>query len=199
MVDISDTIIAKSDQLNADDLIGGAITVKITKVTKLDSKDQPIVVNFEGDNGRPWKPSKGMRRVLIAMWGKDSDNYIGKTITLYRNPDVKWAGAAVGGLQISHASNISSDMTFSLTVAKGSKKPYTVKSLGGEVTVAKKEPKKEMVKDEKFEALKEAGYKSAEGGYDSFVAWGKALLPEDRVIIQSELPAMTVKSKSVTA
>lgn len=194
MVDISDTTLAKSDQLNADDLIGGAITVKITKVTKDKGKDQPITINFEGDNGKPWKPSKGMRRVLIALWGKDSDNYIGKTVTLFRNPEVKWAGQAVGGIQISHASNISSDMTFSLTIAKSVKKPYTVKSLGGEPVKAKVVKKEEVVRDDKFESLKTAGYEAASKGYDSFVAWGKSLSTDDRAIIQSELPAMTRKA-----
>jgi hypothetical protein len=194
MVDISDTTLAKSDQLNADDLIGGSITVKITKVTKDKGKDQPIIINFEGDNGKPWKPSKGMRRVLIALWGKDSDNYIGKTITLFRNPDVKWAGQAVGGIQISHASNISSDMTFSLTIAKSVKKPYTVKTLGGESVKPKAVKKEEVVKDEKFEALKTAGYEAASISYDAFVTWGKSLSPDDRAIIQTELPAMKSKA-----
>lgn len=36
--DISDTIVAKSDQLNADDLLSGAITVTITDVKRCDDE-----------------------------------------------------------------------------------------------------------------------------------------------------------------
>ena len=69
MMDISDTIIAKSDQLNASDLIGGPITVTITGVKRFDSAEQPIAISYEGDNGKPFKPCKSVRRLLVGMWG----------------------------------------------------------------------------------------------------------------------------------
>ena len=63
-MNIQKTIEAKSDQLNADDLIGKSRTIKITDVKVLDSDVQPVLISFEGDNGKPYKPSKGMIRVL---------------------------------------------------------------------------------------------------------------------------------------
>ena len=60
MLDMTTTIEAKSDQLNADDLIGSPKTIKITTV-KACAGDQPIAVNYEGDNGKPYKPNKAMR------------------------------------------------------------------------------------------------------------------------------------------
>ena len=51
MTDLSDTIIAKSDQLNADDLIGITKDIVVTKIGKSESVDQPITINYEGDNG----------------------------------------------------------------------------------------------------------------------------------------------------
>jgi hypothetical protein len=129
MTDISDTVLAKSDQLNADDLIGGPITVKITRVTKSKEPDQPISVNYEGDGGKPYKPGKSMRRVMIAMWGKDSDAYIGQSMTLYRDPKVRFGKLEVGGIRISHATGIDRDQAIVITVKQGQKGEFHVKRL----------------------------------------------------------------------
>ena len=48
-LDMRDTIIPKSDQLNADDLIGGDLTVRIVKVARSNTAEQPIAVSFDGD------------------------------------------------------------------------------------------------------------------------------------------------------
>ena len=38
--------------------------------------------------------SKGMGRFIAAIWGNESDEWVGKALTLYRDPDVKYAGYA---------------------------------------------------------------------------------------------------------
>lgn len=129
MNDMSKAIIPKSDQLNADDLIAGPMTIKITEVTIRGGQEQPVSIHFEGDNGKPWKPCKSMSRVLVANWGADAKKYIGRSLSLYREPTVKWAGMEVGGIRISHMSDIDSAMTMALTATKGSRKPFTVKPL----------------------------------------------------------------------
>lgn len=128
-IDMNETIIAKSDQLNADDLIGRPLTIQITDVKLKKGSDQPITINYVGDNGKPYKPSKGMRRVLVLVWGDEGRDYIGRSMTLYRDETVKWAGAPVGGIQISHMSNLTEPFNLSLTVSRGVKKPYTVHPL----------------------------------------------------------------------
>lgn len=128
-IDMKPTIVAKSDQLNADDLIGGPKTIKITRVTVTERAEQPCVINFEGDDGKPWKPSKSMCRILIHVWGDDGANYVGKHLTLYRDQSVKWAGAEVGGIRISHMEGLTENCTMPLTISRGSKKPFTVKPL----------------------------------------------------------------------
>jgi hypothetical protein len=129
MVDMSQTIAPKSDQLNADDLIGRTLTVKVTKVSGCPEPQQPIAVNFEGDNAKPYKPCKSMRRVMVQVWGKDGQSYIGKSMTLYRDPEVVFGGMAVGGIRISHMSDIKEPITLALTASKASRKPFTVKPL----------------------------------------------------------------------
>jgi len=75
MIDIAATCAPKSDQLNADDLIAGPRTITITAV-KLSAEDQPVSIHFQGDDGKPWKPCKSMRRVLMRAWGADGSQYL---------------------------------------------------------------------------------------------------------------------------
>lgn len=126
-MDLSDTIIPKSDQLNADDLIAGPRIIRITAVNKV-SGEQPTHLQYEGGAGRPFKPGKSMRRILIGMWGTDGRNYIGKRLKLYADPSVKFGGKAVGGIRISHA-DIPEAFEMMLTETRGQKKPFRVEPL----------------------------------------------------------------------
>ncbi len=81
-----------------------------------------------------------MARVLVLVWGPDSKNYVGKSLTLYRDPDVKWGGMAVGGIRISHMSNMKASTPIMLTVTRGKKAPYTVKPLALETPKPAAEP-----------------------------------------------------------
>lgn len=129
MSDMASTIIPKSDQMNADDLIAGPITITVTGVTIRSGGEQPISIHYEGDGGKPYKACKSMCRVLVTAWGPDSKAYVGRSMTLYRDPAVTWAGMAVGGIRISHMSDIDSKITMALTATKQSRKPYTVRPL----------------------------------------------------------------------
>lgn len=129
MSNMLETIVAKSDQLNADDLVGGITkTIKITAV-KVAKGDQPCSLSYEGDNGKPFKPCLSMRRVLVHLWGKDGNAYVGKSMTLYRDDAVRFGPNAVGGIRISHMSDITEPITIPLTETRGKKKPYTVEPL----------------------------------------------------------------------
>ena len=129
MNDMRPVIIAKSDQLNADDLLGGSITVTITSVSIRPGTEQPISIFYDGDGGKPYKCCKSMARVMVHAWGPDASQYVGRSMTLYCDPKVMWGGMAVGGIRISHMTDISAALTMALTVTKGSKKPFTVKPL----------------------------------------------------------------------
>ena len=126
MNDMRAVIIPKSDQINADDLIGGPITITITEVSIRPGTEQPVSIRFDGDNGKPYRPSKSMCRVMVNCWGPDANAYIGRSMTLYRDPKVKWGGLEVGGIRISHMSDIKGTTIMALTETRGSKKPHTV-------------------------------------------------------------------------
>lgn len=127
--DMGKAIIPKSDQLNADDLIARPMTIKVRDVAIRGSGEQPVSIFYEGDNGKPYKPCKSMCRVMVKLWGADAKKYIGKSMTLYCDPTVKWGGMEVGGIRISHMTDISSKQTMVLTATKGSRKPYFVHPL----------------------------------------------------------------------
>lgn len=122
--DVIKSVEPKSNQLNADDLLTGPITVTIESVKRGD-KDQPIVVEIAGH--RPYKPCKTMRRVLIAVFSDDPKNWVGQQMTLYCDPDVMWAGVRVGGIRISHLSGLSEPKTFLITQTRGKKAEVTIR------------------------------------------------------------------------
>lgn len=133
-MDMTKTIAPKSTQLNADDLIGSrSLTITITKVDSGPSLDQPVALHHNG--GLPYLPCKSMRRVLVHCWGKDASVYVGRSLTLYRDEKVRFGGAEVGGIRISHLSDIDGPQTMSLTATRAQRIPFTVKPL---VTVGTK-------------------------------------------------------------
>lgn len=121
--DLSSTVIAKSDQLNADDLID-PIVITVTRVDKVKSKDQPVHIHSEGR--QPFKPCLTMRRMLIAAWGKYKDEWVGKSMTVYCDPEVMWMGKEHGGIRVSHVSHIDKPVSRMLAVTRGRKKLFTL-------------------------------------------------------------------------
>lgn len=128
-MDLSKTIIPKSDQLNADDLIAGPKTIKIRDIKAGADETQPVCIYFYGDNNKPFKPCKLVRRILVQLWGADGLKYIGRRLTIFRDDSVKWAGVEIGGIRISHASHIESATRLLVTTAKNKRTPMTIEAL----------------------------------------------------------------------
>jgi len=121
--DLSSTVIAKSDQLNADDLVE-QITITVTRVDKVSSKDQPVLIHSAGR--QPFKPCLTMRRMLISAWGKYKDEWVGRSMVVFCDPEVMWAGKEHGGIRVSHVSHISEPVSKMLAVTRGRKKLFTL-------------------------------------------------------------------------
>ena len=127
--DVSAAIEAKSDQLNAVDIMGYEPVIRIRDVT-VRSGDQPVSIYFDGDNNRPWKPSKGMLRLMVGAWGKDARNWIGKYAKLYFEKKVRYAGKEVGGIRIRSLSDIPSNgLDLILTLNRQMRENYHVSLL----------------------------------------------------------------------
>ena len=132
VLDMRGVIVPKSDQINADDLISGPLTITIREVHIRGGQEQPVSIYFDGSE-KAFRPCKSMSRVLVAAWGPDAKAYVGRSLTVYRDPEVKWAGMAVGGIRISHMSHIDGKMTMALTATKGQRKPHVVMPLVADV------------------------------------------------------------------
>lgn len=125
-MDISKAILAKSDQLNASDLTSGPRIVKITEV-KEGSDDQPVNVYTDVfGRSRPFKPSKTVLRILGKAWGKDTTAWVGKSMEIFRDPTVRWAGEEIGGIRIKALSHIDKAMSEMLPTSKGKYAKNTV-------------------------------------------------------------------------
>lgn len=127
-MDITKSTEPKSDQQNYDDYIAGPKTVTISEVKK-GSAEQPVDVHLVEFPGRPFKPSKSMRRVLLTAWGPEASVYAGRRMTLYGDPTVRFGGQEVGGIRISHLSHIPERMEVHLTITRGKRAPFIVEPL----------------------------------------------------------------------
>lgn len=131
-MDISDTLAPKSDQLDYEDLLAGPRTFTITGVRK-GTAEQPVQIDL-AEFDRPWRPGKSMRRLLVAVWGADASQYVGRQVTLYGDPTVKFGGIAVGGTRIRAVSHIDKPTAVMLMVSRGKRQEYVVQPIAGSPT-----------------------------------------------------------------
>ncbi len=121
-------IVPKSDQINADDLIGTTKVITVREVKFHPGTEQPVSMFFEGSD-KAYRPGKSMCRVLVAAWGPDANNYVGRSMKLYRDASVRFGKDEVGGIRISHLSHIDAPMKLALTATRGSRKAFQVQPL----------------------------------------------------------------------
>ncbi len=127
---LTEALAPRSDQLNADDLIAGPRVLTISSVRAVkDGRETKLILNYEGDNGKPFKPCKTMGRAMVLAWGITPENFEqefpGKSIRVFRDPEVTFgADGKVGGIRISHMSHIDGPKTIKLTVSQGKKRDF---------------------------------------------------------------------------
>jgi len=128
-MDVSSAIVAKSDQLNAIDLVGRDVTITIVDV-KPGDKDQPVhIITDQYGPSRPWKPSKTALRDIVQAWGTDSTVWVGRRITLFNDPEVLWAGQPVGGIRIRAMSHIDKAFEAKHVITRGKTKKVMIQPL----------------------------------------------------------------------
>ena len=128
-MDLTESIAPASDQLDAVDLLTGPRAFTIEKVSA-GSVEQPF--NFHlSDFPRVWRPGKSMRRVLVAAWGPEASAYVGRRVTLYCDPDVRFGSDRVGGTRISHMTDLPGGKRLSvpLLISRGKSAMFTVDPL----------------------------------------------------------------------
>lgn len=120
----------RSDQWNADDFIGGPRTFTIAGV-KHGTAEQKYDVELVEGEGRVWRPPLTMLRLLMAAWGDDTAVWVGRRVTLYRDETVRFGPDAVGGIRVSHMSDLPGGKRFStkVTEKRGKRATLTVEPL----------------------------------------------------------------------
>lgn len=119
----------RSDQWNADDFTGGPRTFTVAGVKNGTAEQKYDIELVEGE-GRVWRPPLGMLRVLMNAWGDEAEAWVGRRVTLFKDPTVRFGKEVPGGIRISHLSNIGNKpLNVPITIARGTRRTYTVHPL----------------------------------------------------------------------
>jgi hypothetical protein len=122
-------VAAKSDQINADDLIAGPVVVQLGRARRYQDDKGEERIEFATVGGKIWRPCKTMVRLLGSAWGDDPRPYVGRWVRLYRDPTVGYGGVETGGVRVSALSHLDRPFKIALTEKRGKKKMYTIDPL----------------------------------------------------------------------
>ena len=128
MLDITDTLAPRSDQLNSDDFAGRTAVVTVAGVEKI-AGEQPLAVHLNEFPGRPLKPGKTVRRSLAAAWGTVAAQWTGRRMELFTDTEVPFGKTKVGGVRISRMSHLDKPLSLALTASKGKKQTHRIEPL----------------------------------------------------------------------
>jgi hypothetical protein len=126
--DISDTLAPKSEQLDNVELTSGPRVFVVERVEVKREAEQPVRVYFLGFP-RPWRPGVTMRRVLAYCWGEKSKCWPGRSIKLFRDPDIRYGKDATGGTRIAAMSDIDGRQEVPILMSQGRAGVYVVEPL----------------------------------------------------------------------
>ena len=108
-MDLTKALAPKTDQIDATDLIGKPPQIfTIAAVSENGSEladQQPVNIRLE-ETHLFYRPSKGMLRVLADNWGKNVQEWVGRKLELYGDPDVYFGREKRGGTRIKRLSHI---------------------------------------------------------------------------------------------
>lgn len=128
--DITPFIEAESDRITADDLIGGPRTFTIEKIEgAMQEGKRRMVIHLSDSPGKPFMPCKGMVRLLGQLWGADAATWVGRGITLFRDPDVRFGADLTGGVRIAAVSHISQPQVVAVRASQKKIKSHKVEPL----------------------------------------------------------------------
>jgi hypothetical protein len=168
------TLKLKTDQFNTDDFVAGSKTFKIADATQ-GSDEQQWNIHLEGEK-RVWRPPPTVMKILMAAWGDESDDWIGRQVTLYRDETVTFGREATGGIRVSHMSNLPGDKTFTIKLisTRGKKEVHRVEPLKDDAP-----PTGEITKPQlqKLAALiTQAGFENDENGRADWLAFASGVI-----------------------
>jgi hypothetical protein len=169
---------AKSDQINALDLVGIEKTITITGVSVNLNSEQPISIRFAENDGKVYRPCKGMGRVMMQFWGGNPQEFIGKKLTLFCDPDVRFGKDVVGGIRIKAMSHIPRETDVSVKVTQKSFKRYTIAPIRIDAAPAAIDPSATQAEAREVAGRGTAAFRNWWGANPDKREACKAILPE---------------------
>lgn len=125
MIDVRLAAVAKTDQINADDLVSGPLTITVAGVAIHPGEKQKCSIRTVETPGRVYRPCLTMTRVLIAAWGIDGSVWIGRRIRIYRDESVYFADQP-GGIRMSHLSDHPAKAVYWFQESRGKRRSWTI-------------------------------------------------------------------------
>ena len=120
----------KGEYISAVELNNNRPTLTIAKISisrvedekKKREVDKPVMWFKEIDRG--WMYCKTTGHCMAAMFGNNDDAWIGKRVTLYADPEVRFGSEQVGGIRIAGSPDIAKPLTVRIKFPK--KKAFEV-------------------------------------------------------------------------
>jgi len=129
----------RSDQINADDLVGGPRIVTVSGV-RPGTAEQKYDILLENET-RVWRPPLTVLRLLIAAWGDEASAWTGRRAELYRDASVKFGSDAVSGIRVSRLSHLDKPLNIALTSTRGKRTKHHVDPLPDSRTTRSPRPR----------------------------------------------------------
>ncbi|GAB3192026.1 hypothetical protein [Nesterenkonia suensis] len=120
-----------SDHISADLFADGPDTFTITGVTEttLEGEKKRHAVQLAETQGKTWVPALTVLKALAVVWSRETSNWVGQKVTLYRDESVRFGKEAVGGIRVSHITGISEPQTVEVRGAMNRRVSYTFQPL----------------------------------------------------------------------
>lgn len=106
-----------ADSLGTDGDVWTIDSVHIEAIEDPDGKgDRHKLVIYFGEHTRGFVPSKTAAACIGAMFGDDTDDWVGKRVHLYKDARVKVGGRTVGGVRVKGSPDIEKTMRVKIQV-----------------------------------------------------------------------------------
>ena len=76
------------------------LTIATVAIEEMRDGKEKMCIQWQEPKFLPWLLNKTNIKRLQKMFGDDTETWLGKTVTLYFDPDVEYMGETVGGLRV---------------------------------------------------------------------------------------------------
>lgn len=127
-MDLTESFPSDSEQLTFADIGKRSLTVTVAKVVPRGDRPKDPAVHLAEYPGKPLLPGKNVGSLLREAWGTDGKAWVGRSMTIYGDPEVFFGKDKTGGVRVSHVSHIDAPVSVARR-GKGARGQITVEPL----------------------------------------------------------------------